>query len=206
MFRSTRSTAALRRARGRRGSALPLCLLLCPLALSWSCASPPEAPASLAPAPESSEPAPAPPPEPRAGVEALPETPPPAARQPAAPAPETPAGGEERAEWTMEVTVTAYNSLPGQTWGDPNIAAWGDRLEPGMRVIAVSRDLLDLGLTHNTEVRIEGMPGTWKVLDKLNRRWKRRIDVYMGTDRRAALQFGKQRLRIYWVPSSPPDR
>ena len=106
----------------------------------------------------------------------------------------------EPAERTLEVTATAYNSLPDQTLGDPALAAWGDRLKPGMRAIAVSRDLIDLGLTHRTEVRIEGLPGTWLVLDKLNRRWKRRIDIYMGHDARAARNFGKRRLRITWTP------
>jgi len=99
---------------------------------------------------------------------------------------------------TLVVTATAYNSLPGQTSGNPSIAAWGDRLEPGMRAIAVSRDLLELGLTHRTPVRIEGLPGEYVVLDKLAARWQRRIDIYMGTDREAALRWGKRKVRISW--------
>ena len=98
------------------------------------------------------------------------------------------------------MTATAYNSLPGQTEGDPSIAAWGDRLEPGMRAIAVSRDLLDLGLTRGVEVEIEGLPGRYRVLDKLHWRWQKRIDVYMGTDLAAAKQFGKRRVTIRWRP------
>ncbi|GAL15331.1 hypothetical protein JCM19233_6349 [Vibrio astriarenae] len=38
----------------------------------------------------------------------------------------------------------------------------GDRLKPGMKSIAVSRDLIALGLTHNQEVRIEGFEGTYR--------------------------------------------
>ena len=45
----------------------------------------------------------------------------------------------------LEVTVTAYNSVPEQTNEQPTIAAWGDQLAPGMKVIAVSRDLLEMG-------------------------------------------------------------
>lgn len=108
-------------------------------------------------------------------------------------------GPDER---SLEVTATAYNSLPGQTWGDPTLAAWGDRLRPGMRAIAVSRDLLELGLDHGTKVRIEGVPGSWRVLDKTHRRWKRRIDLYMGEDVRAARRWGKRTVRIYWTPDS----
>jgi len=98
----------------------------------------------------------------------------------------------------LTVTATAYNSLPGQTRGDPTLAAWGDRLEPGMRAIAVSRDLIELGLGHGTRVRIEGLPGEYRVLDKLARRWTRRIDIYMGTDVEAARAWGKRGVRISW--------
>ena len=44
---------------------------------------------------------------------------------------------------TLEVTATAYNSLAGQTFGHPSEAAWGDTLKPGMKAIAVSRDLIN---------------------------------------------------------------
>ncbi len=107
------------------------------------------------------------------------------------------------AERTLVVTATAYNSLPGQTSGDPAVAAWGDRLEPGMRAIAVSRDLIELGLGHGSAVRIDGLPGRYRVLDKTASRWKRRIDIYMGVDRDAALAWGKREVRIRWVPARP---
>jgi 3D (Asp-Asp-Asp) domain-containing protein len=103
----------------------------------------------------------------------------------------------ERAQ-ELVVTATAYNSLPEQGTGDGTVAAWGDRLEPGMRSIAVSRDLLELGLGHGTRVRIEGLPGEYVVLDKMHRRWRRKIDVYMGTDLEAARRFGVRRVRISW--------
>jgi len=105
----------------------------------------------------------------------------------------------------LVVTATAYNSLPGQTAGDPAVAAWGDRLEPGMRAIAVSRDLLERGLTRGVEVEIEGLPGRYVVLDKLHRRWRRRIDIYMGTDREAAREWGKRSVRIRWRPEPEPS-
>ena len=54
---------------------------------------------------------------------------------------------------TLALTATAYNSVPEQTNSQPNIAAWGDSLQPGMKVIAVSRDLLDLGAI---KVRVRG--------------------------------------------------
>ena len=106
-----------------------------------------------------------------------------------------PAAAEDR---SLVVTATAYNSLPGQTHGDPRTTAFGDRLEPGMRALAVSQDLLALGLARGTHVRIEGFAGTWIVLDKMPRRWKRKIDLYMGEDVSAARRFGSRRVRIHW--------
>ncbi len=99
---------------------------------------------------------------------------------------------------SLEVTATAYTSHTAETNAQPNLAAWGDRLEPGMRAIAVSRDLLNMGLTHGTEVEIEGLPGTYRVLDKMNARWHKRIDIYMGKDIAAAREWGRQKVTIYW--------
>ena len=99
---------------------------------------------------------------------------------------------------SLEVTATAYNSLANQTQGDPRLTAWGDKLVPGMKAIAVSRDLIDMGLTHGVKVTIDGMSGTFIVRDKLNKRWKRRIDIYMGNDVSAAKAWGKRKVTIRW--------
>ena len=104
-------------------------------------------------------------------------------------------GSEER---VLKVTATAYNSLPGQTQDNPTLTAWGEKLVPGMKVIAVSRDLIAMGLTHGVKVRIDGLPGKYKVADKLHKRWKRRVDIYMGNDLKAAKQWGKRDVTIRW--------
>lgn len=101
-------------------------------------------------------------------------------------------------ENTLVLTATAYNSLPEQTSAAPNIGAWGDPLASGMRVVAVSRDLIAMGLTRGVEVTIEGLPGTFRVLDKMAPRWKRRIDIYMGKDIARARHWGVRRVRIHW--------
>lgn len=98
----------------------------------------------------------------------------------------------------LQVTATAYTSSPGQTDDTPNIAAWGDVLEPGMKAIAVSRDLLELGLKHGDKVRIEGLDGEFTVLDKMNKRWERKIDIYMGENLEEAKEWGKQKVTIFW--------
>ncbi len=101
---------------------------------------------------------------------------------------------------TMEVTATAYNSLPEQTHAEhPDITAWGDKLKPGIKGIAVSRDLLNMGLTYNTEVKIEGLSGTYTVLDKMNKRWTKRIDIYMGQNKERAKEWGRKKVEISWI-------
>jgi 3D (Asp-Asp-Asp) domain-containing protein len=98
----------------------------------------------------------------------------------------------------MEVTATAYTSSPRETDSTPFLAAWGDTLKPGMKSIAVSRDLLKLGLTHNKKVKIEGLKGSYIILDKMNKRWEKKIDIYMGTDVKKAKEWGKNKVTIYW--------
>ena len=103
---------------------------------------------------------------------------------------------------TLEVIATAYNSLPAQTHVDhPSIAAWGDKLTPGMKCIAVSRDLIPKGLGHNKEVTISGLTGTYRVLDKMNARYTDAIDIYMGVDRDMALEWGRKEVIITWEVS-----
>ncbi len=98
----------------------------------------------------------------------------------------------------MTVTVTAYNSIPRQTDSTPHTSAFQEKLRPGMKVVAVSRDLERMGLTHNTRLKIEGLDGVYRVADRTNKRWTRRVDLYMGTDRKAAREWGKRRLTIEW--------
>lgn len=99
----------------------------------------------------------------------------------------------------LRVTATAYTSHVDQTDSTPNIAAWGDRLRPGMKVIAVSRDLLNVyGLKHKQKVRIKGLEGEYMVLDKMNKRWRKKIDIYMGMNKRKAFSWGRRNVEILW--------
>ena len=98
---------------------------------------------------------------------------------------------------SMKVTATAYNSVEAQTKkGNVGLAAWGDRLEPGDKVIAVSRDLIRQGIKYNQKIKIEGLDGTFIVKDKMNKRWRKKIDIYMGLDEQAAREWGKQKVEI----------
>lgn len=108
-------------------------------------------------------------------------------------------------ERTLQVTAAAYNSTVAQTDSRPSEAAWGDSLVPGMRAIAISRDLIPLGLGQGVTVRIEGLPGEYTVLDKMDARWRKRIDVYFGKDVAAAREWGEKQVVIRWVDTGSVD-
>jgi 3D (Asp-Asp-Asp) domain-containing protein len=97
------------------------------------------------------------------------------------------------------VEASAYNSVHGQTNAHPRTTAWGTRLEPDVRAIAVSRDLIKAGLGHGAEVWIDGLPGSYLVLDKMAKRWRRKVDIYFGDDVDAARSWGVRKLEIRWV-------
>ncbi|APU11822.1 hypothetical protein A5M85_16495 [Cellulophaga lytica] len=99
---------------------------------------------------------------------------------------------------TLSVKATAYNSLAYQTSSTPTIAAWGDSLKPGDKYIAVSKDLLKLGLNRNTEVKLEGFSGTYLVKDKMHSKWRNRIDIYMGTDVKKAIEYGVKKINLQY--------
>ncbi|MGB5943544.1 MAG: hypothetical protein WBG71_11740 [Leeuwenhoekiella sp.] len=107
---------------------------------------------------------------------------------------------------TMDVTATAYNSVEHQTKkGNIGLAAWGDTLQPGDKAIAVSRDLIAEGLDHNEEVEIKGLEGTYTVKDKMNKRWTKKIDIYMGLDEEAAIEWGKKEVAITFDTINKPN-
>jgi len=109
------------------------------------------------------------------------------------------ANNETNYNVTLDVTATAYNSVESQTKkGNIGLAAWGDTLVPGEKAIAVSRDLIKMGLSHKDSVKIEGLEGNYVVKDKMNKRWEKKIDVYMGLDEEAAKEWGKRSVTIQY--------
>jgi len=105
---------------------------------------------------------------------------------------------EAKSKNSLRVTSSAYTSHKNQCQGDPTIAAWGDRLIPGMKSIAISHDLLRRGLKHGTKVTISGLKGTYIVRDKMHSKWNKKIDIYMGYDRNRALRWGRRPVTIRW--------
>ena len=93
--------------------------------------------------------------------------------------------------YTLLVTATIYHADPKQTDSTPFITASNkiiDSINPAKhRWIAVSRDLESLGFTFGACVYIEGiseeLDGEWEVQDRMNKRWKKRIDLLVNKDR-----------------------
>ncbi len=99
----------------------------------------------------------------------------------------------------IRVVATAYTSHRNQTDNTPFLAAWNNRIRPGMRIIAVSPDLIrKYGLTNGVRVKIMGLPGFYTVRDKMNKRLRNHIDIYMGVNKRRALRWGRRRIVLYW--------
>lgn len=76
--------------------------------------------------------------------------------------------------------------------------AWGDPLTGDVKAVAVSPDLLEMGLDRGDAISIEGLPGTYKVLDVMHGRHDKTIDIFYGDDQCGALQWGRRTLTITW--------
>lgn len=93
----------------------------------------------------------------------------------------------------IPVTVTAYNAEVAQTDSTPFITASNKRVREG--IVALSRDLeRDYGLTWGDKVYIIGI-GEFEFQDRMNRRFKKRVDIFMWSKRRA-LKFGKKKAKL----------
>jgi hypothetical protein len=95
----------------------------------------------------------------------------------------------------VPVEITAYNPIKEQTDETPLIMASGKTVYQG--AVALSRDLeRDLGLKFGDTIEIDGF-GQFMFEDRMNRRWKRRVDILLFCPRKAQ-EFGirKSFLRV----------
>lgn len=100
----------------------------------------------------------------------------------------------------MAVKASAYNSTPRQTDAQPFVGACGVRLRPDQKSIAVSRDLFRGPLPCGAKVWIDELRDEFVVLDTMHRRWRAKIDIYMGLDVAAARRWGVREVTIRWIP------
>ena len=86
------------------------------------------------------------------------------------------------------VTVTTYSPSVEETDSTPLITASGFKINPinpkKQRIVAVSRDL-KRKYKFGKKVRITGIgkySGTYTVRDVMNKRYRKRVDILIGTD------------------------
>ncbi len=92
----------------------------------------------------------------------------------------------------LYVTITAYNTVPEQTWGDPCISASGDNICGMKNVVACPRSI---------------PLGTWVIiddtyyicLDRLALKYDNRFDISFDKDIQGAKEFGKQNKEVLIV-------
>jgi 3D (Asp-Asp-Asp) domain-containing protein len=100
---------------------------------------------------------------------------------------------------SLEVKASGYASSPGHATKAFSRTASGHLLKPGMKVIAVSPDLIEAGLTEGTVVHISGLPGEYVVLDIMADKWRNKIDIYFGNDLAAARRWGVRKVTMSWI-------
>lgn len=94
------------------------------------------------------------------------------------------------------IRISAYNPVPGQTWGDPNVSSCGPNLE---KQIAVSRDLFfdEHGKKHLCGVRVTVITDRgeefqdYVIWDTMNPRYTNTADILIPeVDESKAFAFG----------------
>jgi 3D (Asp-Asp-Asp) domain-containing protein len=97
--------------------------------------------------------------------------------------------GKYRIKKSGAVTATAYNSMESQCDSTPWITASGTRCREGV----IAANFLPFG----TKILIEGFPNQiFVVEDRMNRRYKYRIDIWMR-HYKDAIKFGRKEIRYH---------
>lgn len=100
---------------------------------------------------------------------------------------------------SIPVEVTAYNPTTKQCDDDPFVTASLTRVEDG--IIALSRDLeqtlhLKFGDLVTLKTSDGRLLGTFRFQDRMNKKWIRRVDIFMW-DESDALNFGIKSAHMY---------
>lgn len=104
---------------------------------------------------------------------------------------------------SVPVTITAYSSTVGQCDSTPYLTASDHSVHVG--IIAVSDDLVEeMGLRFGQRVLIPGH-GLFEVQDRMNSRWKRRVDIWQE-DHEVARRFGSRKGTLIWVQNPENHR
>lgn len=99
---------------------------------------------------------------------------------------------------SLVVTATAYTAREEECNSQPWVTASGTPSRVG--AIAVSRDLEDRGVKLGDVVIIKGM-GSFRVEDRMNKRWQNKIDI-LHANLEAAKIFAKRDVELMWLDRS----
>ena len=89
--------------------------------------------------------------------------------------------------WNVTVTVTAYSNTIRQTNSDPNTTSSLKKFSCSWRA-AVSVDLYNNGWVEGKYLYLNQI-GRFKIMDKMNPKWKKRIDIAFCNEKKAE-KFG----------------
>ena len=101
------------------------------------------------------------------------------------------------------VTATIYHADPAQCNADylttASLKSINEANPQGHRWIAVSRDLEQHGFVFGSKVCVEGagqLSGVWTVEDRMNKRWKNRIDFLVNKDVKGG-KWNNVKIKLY---------
>ena len=102
-------------------------------------------------------------------------------------------------QFAVPVHITAYNAVPEQTDDTPFITASSEHVRDG--IVALSSDLertleLEFGDIVVLETRDGGFLGEFEFKDRMNKRWRNRVDIFMWKVKDAR-KFGNVAGRMY---------
>jgi len=109
---------------------------------------------------------------------------------------ETILGEVPNISYSTNVTVTAYTASEDETNSEPWFTADMSLSRVGM--LAVSNDIMtDFGLKFGDEV-VLGEYGIFKIRDRMNKRYKRRVDILFAHKKAARLFGKKDNIKLTW--------
>ena len=98
---------------------------------------------------------------------------------------------------SIDVTVTCYTSRARETDSSPHITADNSYVRRGY--IAVSRDMMrDFGLHFGQRVFLSGY-GVYEIRDVMDKRWKRRVDIWTSDVVAAKLHGIRKGIELLWL-------
>ena len=103
---------------------------------------------------------------------------------------------EYESKGKIEVSVSAYTPTHKECDSTPLITASNKKVRKG--IVALSRDLeRKFNLRFGDKIKLYGI-GTFEFQDRMHKRWKKRVDVFMW-NKKKAFEFGRKNGVVFEV-------